>query len=70
MKISNVILALFILVFFSACLKKINNTSLNEDYKILNQVSVVGTLETTFIDYIKPFGIFPYCIIEKKEDNF
>jgi len=43
MKTNNIILALFILIFFSACYKKIDNTSLNEDYKILDQVTIIGT---------------------------
>jgi len=43
MKTNNIILALFIAIFFSACYKKIDNTSLKEDYKILDKVTIIGT---------------------------
>jgi len=70
MKTNNIILALFIAIFFSACFKKINNTYLNEDYKTLNQVSIVGTLETTYINYpTRNFILSPTpCEVEKEND--
>jgi len=68
MKTNNIILVLFILIFFGACYKKIDNTSLNKDYKTLNQVSVVGSLENVRILAYEMFGMFR-CPVDK-EDNF
>jgi len=69
MKTNNIILTIFILIFFSACYKKIDNTSLNADYKILNQVSVIGSLENVEILAQQQLGLFPPCPVDK-EDNF
>jgi len=72
MKTNNIILTIFILIFFSACYKKIDNTSLNADYKILNQVSVVGTLKNVYMDesYKKALYGIRFCRTQNKEDNF
>jgi len=70
MKINNLILVLFITIFFNACYKKVDRTSLNEDYKTLNQISVIGTPKYTAIRAFKPYGIFPPCPFLDKENNF
>jgi len=69
MKINNLILVLFITIFFNACYKKVDRTSLNEDYKTLNQISVIGTSKYTRIVARERYIIFPPCPIDK-ENNF
>jgi len=60
-KTNSIILALFVLIFFSACYKKVDNTSLNENYKILNQVSIVAVYKDIRPVVDNPFGVFRSC---------